>query len=93
MDEEPPERKRKSKRERFLTVAERRTLKILKGVRLLAKCSNKASYAYSENDVKKVFLAIQEELDRAKLAFSRDAEIKFSLDKEEGVDDVKPHGK
>ena len=74
-----PEQPRKSKRERFLIVAEKRTIRILKIIRLLGNCGNRAAYEYSNDDVEKIFGAIQSELDRAQERFSTRPGVHFSL--------------
>jgi hypothetical protein len=76
---------RKSKRERFLAVAQRRTVRVLEAVQRLGKCGNTAAYEYSKADVEKIFGAIQAELDRARARFSRNSRITFSLESEEDV--------
>ena len=83
MDEEATSSPRKTKRERFLTIAEGRTVKILKGIVVLGRCSNRASYEYTPGDIDKIFSAIQQELDHTKRKFYRDKEVKFSLSGEE----------
>ena len=70
---------RKSKRERFLTVAQRRTIKVLCSIRLLARCSNLASYRYTANEVDRIISAIQVELDSARIKFETNLDIQFSL--------------
>ncbi|HEX4826346.1 MAG TPA: hypothetical protein VFV19_18750 [Candidatus Polarisedimenticolaceae bacterium] len=81
---------RKSKRQRFLDVAQPRTRKVLRDIRLLGKCSNTASYAYTGADVEKIFGVIQTELDRARIGFERDKDgVKFTLgDDEEGGEEA-----
>ncbi len=74
---------RKSKRERFLAVAQRRTVRVLESVQRLGKCGNTASYEYTKTDVEKIFGAIQVELDRARARFSRNNRITFTLGSEE----------
>lgn len=74
---------RKSKRERFLAVAQRRTIRVLEAVNRLGKCGNTAAYEYTKSDVEKIFGAIQVELDRARARFSRNSKITFSLGSEE----------
>jgi len=61
-----------SKEERFLRIAENRTNKILKELKLLGNCSNKNNYAYTENQAKQIFSAIEEELKRTKVKFNKD---------------------
>lgn len=58
------------KRSRFIRIAENRTNKILEQVRLLGNCSNKHNYEYNDEDVKKIFYVIDQELKQAKLKFS-----------------------
>ncbi len=70
-----------SKNERFVRIAEARTNKIIDMIRLLGNCSNKGTYEYSKEDVKKIFTAIETELKTAKAKFdsSSDDSIKFKL--------------
>lgn len=58
-----------SKQERFIRLAEARTNKIITMIRLLGNCSNRASYEYKDEDVKKIFNAIENELKAAKNKF------------------------
>ncbi len=70
-----------NKKEKFIRIAEARTNKIIDMVRLLGNCSNKASYDYSKDDVKKIFNAIENEIKLAKAKFesSNDDSSKFKL--------------
>lgn len=70
-----------SKKDKFVRIAEARTNKIIDMIRLLGNCSNKASYEYSKEDVRKIFIAIENELKAAKAKFdsSSDDSIKFKL--------------
>lgn len=79
MDDQVAEITRKTKRERFLTVAEKRTVKVLKAIRLLGNCGSRPAYEYSEPEVAKIFHAIQRELDRARDRFGGPTAIDFSL--------------
>lgn len=58
-----------SKRERFVRIVEARTNKILDMLRLLGNCSNHANYDYTDEDVKKVFAAIEKEVKNTKNSF------------------------
>lgn len=58
-----------TKRERFIRLAEARTNKILEMMRLLGNCSSKANYEYTEDDVKKIFGALEKELKNTKNKF------------------------
>ena len=70
-----------TKKERFIRVAENRTNKIIDMVRLLGNCSNKGNYDYTEEDVSKIFAAIENEVKAAKNKFygEEQKEKKFSL--------------
>ena len=68
------------KSERFKRVAESRTNKIIDQLRLLGNCSNRSNYLYSDDDVKKIFQAIEAELKSAKAKFSsKNENDKFKL--------------
>lgn len=58
-----------SKRERFVRIAEARTNKIIDMIQLLGNCSNRGTYDYSKDDVRKIFGAIESELKTAKAKF------------------------
>ncbi|MBO8161843.1 MAG: hypothetical protein H0Z24_09455 [Thermosipho sp. (in: Bacteria)] len=62
-------KKRETKRERFLRIAESRTKKVIKMIKLLGNCANRSTYEYSEEDVKKIFNAIEREVKMAKSKF------------------------
>ncbi len=81
---------RKTKRERFVQVAQRRTVGVLRQLQLLAKCGNRSSYRYTDDDVAKIFSVIDEEIRRTKNAFAEDRGISFLLDEEDVDDDVNP---
>lgn len=51
--------KKESKREKFVRMAEARTIKIISMVRLLGNCSNRLAYEYTDKDVNKIFNAIE----------------------------------
>ncbi len=57
------------KRDRFIRIAEARTNKILEMIRLLGNCSSRANYEYTEEDIKKIFGAIEKELKITKNKF------------------------
>ncbi|MBE6100931.1 MAG: hypothetical protein E7200_02335 [Selenomonas ruminantium] len=59
-----------SKRERFVRLAEARTNKILDMMKLLGNCSSKSNYEYTEEDVKKIFGAIERELKNTRAKFN-----------------------
>ena len=68
------------KAERFKRVAEGRTNKIIDQIRLLGNCANRSNYEYSEEDVRKIFSAIELELKETKAKYqSKDRNKKFEL--------------
>lgn len=69
------------KRERFKKVAEQRTNKVLKMIELLGNCSNKNNYEYTEEEIKKIFNAIDSQLNKTKIKFKNITEKnnKFTL--------------
>ena len=68
------------KEERFVRIAEKRTNKILEQIRLLGNCSNKNNYSYDNQQVDKIFKAIEKELDLTKKKYMMNKDKnKFSL--------------
>lgn len=61
---------KETKRERFVRLAEARTNKIIDMMKLLGNCSSTANYEYTEEDVKKIFGAIEREMKNAKAKFN-----------------------
>ena len=72
-----------TKRERFVRLAEARTNKILDMMKLLGNCSSKANYEYTDEDVRKIFNAIEKELKNTRSKFNGtdvQKEDRFSLE-------------
>ena len=67
-----------SKRERFVRLAEARTNKIIDMVKLLGNCSNTNVYEYSQEDVDKIFSAIEAEVRNAKEKYKQNGLKKSS---------------
>jgi len=83
MVEEQTATRKKTRRERFMHVATRRTRQLLKDIRRLANCSNRSAYEYEEADVTKIFSAIESEVAAARARFDKKAqrkEVEFSLE-------------
>ena len=59
-----------TKRERFIRIAEARTNKILEMMRLLGNCASTNNYEYTEEDIKKIFGALERELKNTKNKFT-----------------------
>ena len=69
--------KKETKHERFIRVAEQRTQNVLDALQTLSKCSHPAVYEYSENDLDKIFAAIDEAVQDARETLS--GRKRFSL--------------
>ena len=70
----------KEKRERFKRVAENRTNNIINQIRLLGNCANRSNYEYSEEEVKKIFAAIEAEIKDTKAKYqTKNTSKKFEL--------------
>jgi len=71
------------KRDRFVRIAERRVTNILNDLDSLGNCSNRNNYQYDEEDVKKIFQAIEKKVKIIRDLFSNSSTIKkmnkFSL--------------
>lgn len=59
------------KEERFKRIASRRVQEILDKLRLLGNCANKGNYSYSDEQVKKIFSAIDDEWKKVKSEFNK----------------------
>ncbi len=57
------------KKERFKNVASRRVQKLLDDIDSLSKCANRSTYDYTEEDVKKMMRAINDQMTLLKAAF------------------------
>jgi hypothetical protein len=58
------------KRDRFKNVASRRVQKVLDDLESLSKCSNKSTYEYSDEEVRKMMKAINDKVALLRAAFS-----------------------
>ena len=64
--------KAESKGEAFVRIAEKRTNRVLNSLRLLGQCSNRRSYAYTPEQVNKIFKEIRNGVNMAELKFKAD---------------------
>jgi hypothetical protein len=72
----------RDKRKKFVELAQARVNRAIKDVRLIGNLANKSSYEYSEEDTKRIFRALQRELEAAKSRFTgegggKDSEFKL----------------
>ena len=65
------EKTQETKRDKFVRLAEARTNKIINMLQLLGNCSNTSAYDYTQQDVEKIFGAIENELKEAKKKFNK----------------------
>ncbi len=68
--------KEETKRDRFIRLAENRTNKILSMVQLLGNCANTSLYEYTDEDVEKIFTAIENSVKEAKRKYSKAEAVK-----------------
>lgn len=57
---------KETKRARFIRVAEQRTQKVLDDLKALSKCAHPAVYELTEEDIEKIFAAIDNAVQDAK---------------------------
>jgi len=60
---------KKSNREKFVELCEKRVNKAIKDIRLIGNLSNKTNYKYDESDVRKIVRVLQNELNDLKARF------------------------
>lgn len=72
-------RKNESKQEAFRRLATHRTNAVLDRLRILGHCSNPQLYEYSQEDVKKMFRAIEAEVRTTKAKFTNSSNADFQL--------------
>lgn len=69
-----------TKTDRFKRIAAKRTEKVLDALRKLGNCSNRGIYSYSNEDVSKIFSAVDSEVRRIKVLYNTQAKSnKFTL--------------
>lgn len=61
-----------TKREKFVSIAEKRVSRTIKDIRLIGNLSNKNNYSYDEKDVKKIISALEGEIKTLKARFVSD---------------------
>ena len=71
------------RRERFVSLAQKRMTRSIKNLRLVGNLSNKTNYSYTEKDVKKIINALDDEIKALKRRFESETEsqeIVFKLE-------------
>lgn len=72
-----------SSRNRFVRLAIARVNKTIKSIQVVGNLSNKSNYSYTEDDVDRIFRALQNELKTCRQRFSNEKseeKSSFSLD-------------
>ena len=64
---------------RFKKLAENRTRKVLRTLKILGNCGNRTNYIYDQEQVDKIFKAIDEELSDVKTKFKVSKKPDFQL--------------
>lgn len=72
-----------SKHDRFVRLAQFRTIKAAKHIRLVANLHNDMVYSYTEKEIKKIFSFLRNEIDEAEKKFMRRKRVRtlFRLEK------------
>ena len=65
--------------ERFKRIAEVRTNAVLDRLRILGNLSNRQMYGYSQEDINKIFRAIDKQIKEVRAKFNSRKEEKFKL--------------
>jgi len=72
----------RDKRQKFIDLAEKRTQKAIKDIRLIGNLANSRNYEYSDEDVRKIYKTLNNELNEMKRKFESkesDDRIEFKL--------------
>jgi hypothetical protein len=70
------------KRQKFVNLAESRTVNAIRAIRVIGKLGNKSHYQYDDTDVKKIVAALSKEVDALKarlLDTTGKATVEFKL--------------
>lgn len=67
------------RRDKFKRLATKRTNEILKKIRILGNCANRQVYEFTEEDVEKIFSAIEKQTKEIKSKYKFPSHINFNL--------------
>ena len=71
--------KNETKEDRFKRIAEKRVQRVLDSLRSLSQCSNKRMYKWDNEQLKKIWTAIDNELKSCKSSFVSQEPAEFKL--------------
>ena len=63
--------KQETKRERFHRIATKRVQNVIKEMSRLSNCSNRSTYDYTEEDVKKIISTLNDKFSEIKISFKK----------------------
>ncbi|OGD85918.1 hypothetical protein A3B51_01590 [Candidatus Curtissbacteria bacterium RIFCSPLOWO2_01_FULL_41_18] len=66
------------KRDKFRKIAARRTDVVLEKLRILSNCANTQLYSYNDDEVRKIFKAVDDQLNIVKARFQKKRRDKFN---------------
>ena len=69
-----------TKQERFKRIAEKRVQRVLDSIRALSQCSNLRMYEWNDTHIKKIWNAVDRELETCKACFENAKPEEFKLD-------------
>lgn len=61
-----PEIQSTSKRQKFVNLAEKRTINAIKAIRIIGKLGNRNAYDYDDGDIRKIVKALNDEIEALK---------------------------
>ena len=71
-----------TKRQKFVVLAQKRTVNAIKAIRVISKLGNKTAYDYTDEDVRKIVKALTDEIETLKTRMKdtkRSDDIEFKL--------------
>jgi len=66
--------KRENDHNKFVELANKRVNNAIKSIRLIGNLSNRSNYSYTDEDIKKIFFALQKEIKDARRRFEEGSE-------------------
>jgi hypothetical protein len=60
----------RDKRKKFVQLAENRVNRAIRDIRLIGNLANKSAYEYNDEDVKRIFRALQKEMEAVRTRFT-----------------------
>lgn len=76
---------RQGDRQKFVELARKRVVRTLKDIQLIGNLSNRSNYDYTDEDVEKIFRALQDEFSACRKRFDlalkkKNGKIEFTLE-------------